>query len=60
MIRTLPLNSVETKRLAELLLLHEKAERDLKVGLTLLLASREIEDAMFVSLAGQELAVEVP
>ncbi len=60
MVKTFSLSPLEAKRLSELLVIHQQAERDLKVGLTMLLAQFGIEQATFESLSGDCLSVSLP
>ena len=60
MVKTFSLTPLEAKRLSELLVIHQQAERDLKVGLTMLLAQFGIEEAAFNALAGDTLTIALP
>lgn len=60
MLKKLSLNDRETKLLTELVLAHQKSQRDLQVGLAFVTGARKIETATFSSLNGKDLYIEVP
>ncbi len=67
MTKSFALNELEAKRLAELIQnLNEKeaafaqAQREARIGFTMLIAQHEVEGADFQSLEGTTLTVVVP